>query len=90
MEENKNSPDNIPYIVYEGEMARSERHIKRLIFSLIISILLLAVSNGIWLYAWMQYDYTSDSIAVDSRDGGNANYIGTSGSIYNGEGNSQE
>lgn len=90
MENKSPSSDMIPYIVYEAEMTRNERHIKRLIFALIMSVLLLAASNGMWLYAWMQYDYTSDTIAVDSRDGGNANYIGADGDIYNGEGNSQK
>lgn len=78
---------NVPYIVFEGEQARNERHVKRLTIALIISIILIFVSNAIWLYAWMQYDYTSTETIVeqDSSDGGDANYIGNDGSIINGE-----
>jgi hypothetical protein len=41
----------------------------------------------------MQYDYTSETyeeVIVDAKDGGNANYIGQDGDIYNGENNGQE
>lgn len=80
---------NIPYIVYESEQARSERHIKRLIMALVISIMLIFVSNALWLYAWMQYDYvgeevTTHTVDVDAKDG-TANYIGNNGDIVNGE-----
>lgn len=86
--ENK-STANVPYIVYEGEQARNERHIKRLIIALIISIALIFVSNAAWLFAWCQYDYSSQSeetvISLDSTDGGNANYVGNDGDIINDE-----
>ena len=63
------------------------RTIGRLIAIVIVCICLLFVSNAAWLYAWMQYDYTSDEVIVDvnSDDGGNANYIGNDGDIVNGE-----
>ena len=35
----------VPYIVYEGEQARNERLIKRLIVLLMITILLFFISN---------------------------------------------
>mgnify|MGYP007069965465 CR=1 FL=1 len=73
----------VPYIVYEGAMARFERHHRRLVIALIISIALVFISNAIWLYAWTQYDYTSEDVTVDSTDG-IANYIGGSGGIVNG------
>ena len=69
-------------------MARNERTIKKLIIALILTILLMFASNGIWLYAWMQYDYsgTYEEIIVeqDAQDGGDTNYIGNDGEIYNG------
>ena len=45
-----------------------------------------------WLWGWLQYDYTSvtEEIIVDAEDNGNANYIGQDGNIYNGEDNSKE
>lgn len=91
------NPANVPYIVYESAMARSERHTRRLIVALVIAIVLIAASNMVWLWAWMQYDYTSDmstttttTVDLDSAGGGNANYIGESGDIINGESPSSE
>ena len=73
----------VPYIVYQGTMARFERTIKRLIIVIVISILFLFASNALWIYEWNQYDYSD--VTVDSQDGGNANYIGANGYINNGE-----
>jgi hypothetical protein len=82
--------NNVPYIVYEGEQARNERHIKRLVIALVLAIMLIFASNLIWLYAWMQYDYSSEEIThtidVDAKDG-IANYIGNDGDIVNGADN---
>ena len=74
-------PEAVPYIVYEMEQARSERHIKRLWIILIVAIALIFVSNAVWLYAWMQYDYESYEVTADGNS--NANYIGQDGNIYN-------
>jgi flagellar biogenesis protein FliO len=52
----------VPYIVHESAQARQERHIKRLIFALILSIAFAFASNAIWLLAWMQYDYKSQEV----------------------------
>jgi len=77
----------VPYIVYDEEQARNERNVKRLVIALIISICLIFASNLVWLYAWMQYDYTSEEIThtvdVDAKEG-IANYIGNNGDIVNG------
>lgn len=78
----------VPYIVHEGTVARFERTIKRLIIVIIVTVVVLFASNMAWLYAWNLYDYSD--IVVDSQDGGNANYIGTSGIINNGKGSSQK
>lgn len=83
---------DVPYIVYEATQARNERTIKRLIIVVVIAMLLLFASNAIWLYAWMQYDYSSqESIDLSTDGGGDANYIGTKGNIFNyGENQSPE
>lgn len=88
MDENKIT---IPYIVYEGEQARSERMIRRLVTALIVAIVVIFASNLAWLYAWMQYDYyaVDEGITVDAQDG-IANYIGNDGSIVNGSDSGQE
>lgn len=88
MEDHK-TYEQIPYIVHESAMSRNERLIKRLIFALVFSIFLIFISNAIWLYAWMQYDYesnTTQTIDVNGKEG-NANYINGGGSIVNGEDN---
>lgn len=79
---------SVPYIVFEGTVARFERTVRRLIILIGITILLLFASNALWIYEWNQYDYSD--VTVDSQDGGNANYIGANGYINNGEGNSKK
>ena len=76
----------IPYIVHEGTMVRMERQIKRITVALIVTVILMFVSNALWLYAWTQYDYTSTSTQTVDIDGkqGNANYVENGGSIVNG------
>ena len=80
---------DVPYLVYEATQARNERAVKRLVTALIIAIALMFASNAIWIYAWLQYDYISEDITVDSQDGGNANYIGHDGDINNGTSESE-
>lgn len=79
---------DVPFIVHEGMMSRMERQMKRLFILLAILIAALVISNAAWLYAWMQYDYSSDTVTVDGTDGV-ANYIGNDGEIVNGEGGSK-
>lgn len=81
-----NDKIEIPYIVHEAEMTRSERHIKRLWIALIIAILIICASNIAWLIYISQYDFESYDLSTEG--GGNANYIGQDGDIYNGEGKS--
>lgn len=78
----------VPYVVYEGTMARFERTIKRLIIVIIIVIVALFASNAMWIYEWNQYDYSD--VTIGSDGGGNANYIGESGRITNGENKSTQ
>lgn len=75
-------PENVPYIVYESSMARAERHSRRLIIALVISIVFVALSNFAWLWAWMQYDYTSEETSYDySQDGQGVNIIGDNNGV---------
>lgn len=73
----------VPYVVYEGEMARQERMVKRLFTALIVSVLIFFASNACWIWLWNQYDYVDDAVDIQNEDG-NANYIGNDGDIYNG------
>lgn len=79
------SEDNkVPYIVYESSEARHERNEKRLIIALVISIVMMFVSNGLWLWHESQYEYADETVELNA-DSGNANYIGNNGDITNGE-----
>ena len=78
--------EKVPYIVFEGEMARHERTIKRLVTLLILTIALLFISNVAWLWFFNQFDVSGETVSVDSRDAGIANYIGEDGTINNGRG----
>ena len=79
---------SISYIAHESAMARAERHIKRLWIALIVAIVLIFISNIAWLAYINQYDFESYEISTDG--GGNANYIGNDGDIYNGKSDSQK
>lgn len=66
---------NIPYFIHEGMMARMERTIRRLWILCIILILLLAGTNGAWIWYESQFEdivTTEVSQDVNSDDGGNA------------------
>lgn len=77
--------------IYEATQARSERTIKRLILALIIATALIFASNLAWIYAWGQYDYSSEETQIDVKaDKGNANFIGNDGDIINGSNNSDK
>lgn len=82
--------NEIPYIAFEAEMARHERTIKRLLVALVVAVALLFASNIAWLWFFNQFDFQSDMVTVDSKDAGNASYIGSNGVIDNGRSGSQD
>ena len=51
--------------------------------ALLITILLMVGTNMAWLYVWNQYDFTSESITMETDDTANANLLG-SGANANG------
>ena len=73
-------PENVPYIVHEAEIARQERHIKRLWTVLIVSVIVnVAIVAGFLIYL-NQYDFQSYE-----QDGSGVNIIGNlNGVDYNG------
>ncbi len=79
------TPESVSYFIYEGDMARSERHIKRLWIALICSMIVSLLIVGGFLWYLNQYEYVSnDTVTVDGADGV-ANYFGKDGNIYYGE-----
>lgn len=83
-------PERIPYIAFESELARNERTIRRLIISLVLSVVLIFASNAVWLLVWCQYDYsgeeTTTTTTVD-QDGKGTNVYGDSNEINGAENN---
>ena len=82
---NNERPKDIPYIAFEGEMARMERIIKRLWVVLIVTIILLVGSNAAWLYYEAQFtdeewSVTQDVVQTTDRGGINS-FVGGN---YNG------
>ena len=73
-----NDKTYIPYIVYDEEMARQERHIKRLLIILGIMLFLFFASNMAWLYVWNQYDYIDETETTikATQDGEGVNIVG--------------
>lgn len=81
----QNAPESVPYIAHESSMARMERQIKRLWIAVIVAVCLLFSSNAAWLYAWMQYDYSSETEEyIYQQDGEGTNIIGDSNEVNNG------
>ena len=58
------------------------RREKRFMALIVLLVLLLVGSNVSWLYAWMQYDYSSEEI-VYQQDGEGTNIIGDSNEVDN-------
>ena len=79
----------IPYIAYEIAEAKNERLIKRLIIALVITIILMFITNIFWIYEFCNYDYLTEETTVDA-DCGTANYIGQDGDIVYGTNNSEK
>lgn len=79
----------IPYIAYEIAEAKNERLIRRLIIALIITIILMFITNIFWIYEFCSYDYLTEETTVDA-DCGTANYIGQDGDIVYGTNNSEK
>lgn len=70
---------------FERMQAKDERNDRWRNITILVLIILLVVTNAMWLVAWNQYDYVDDySFDMKADDGSNANYIGNNGDIYNG------
>lgn len=64
----------------------ADNHNLRFFIIIIILIVFLVGLSVYHEYQWSQYD----KVVVDSKDGGNANYIGRDGDVHNGESSSDE
>lgn len=86
-----NNNDNIVMsrIAFERMQAKDERNDKWRNIIIVLLIVLLVVSNGLWLWYESQYEYVIDDYTeVDSGEG-DINYIGHNGDINNGTNSTQ-
>lgn len=68
---------DIPYIVFESEMARLERIIKKQFVLIIVAVVFLVGTNACWLWYESQFEEVTTTTQevtqdVDSGDGGDA------------------
>lgn len=88
MDEHNKDLVSIPYFVHESDIDRVSQSNKRLTIALVITIMLMFVSNTIWLYEWMQYDYlyeTEESVTtMYEQDGSGVNVMGNHNEVNNG------
>ena len=80
----------IPFDVHGSAMVRAERHIKSLIWIIVLLIVLLVGTNAGWLIYNSQFEVVEEAtetiITQDNAEGYN-NYIRNDGDIVNGEAN---
>lgn len=78
----------VPYIVYESEMARLERIIKKQFILIIVSLIFLVGTNLCWI--WYENQFVNEVTVTQENSDGYNNYVDGNGSINNGETNSKE
>ena len=68
---------DVPYIVHEAELARAERTAKRLWITILLLIVLLVGTNGLWIWYESQFQYyqTTQEVTQESNHGDNS-FIG--------------
>lgn len=88
----ENNNDNIimSRLAFERMQSKDERNDRWRNIIIVFLIVLLVITNAMWLWAWNQYDYIDDYTSVEADDGSNANYIGHNGDINNGSSNSTQ
>ena len=79
----------IPFAAHESAMGRAERHIKSLVWVIVLLIVLLVGTNAGWLIYNSQFETveettTETTVTQDNASGYN-NYIGNDGDIVNGK-----
>lgn len=77
-------------IAFERMQAKDERNDRWRNIIIVLLIILLVATNGMWLWAWNQYDYTEENTTVRADGDSNANYIGRDGTISNGGDNNRK
>lgn len=77
---------NVPYVVHESAMARSERNSKRMWIVILVLILALIGTNLAWIIYNSQFEAVEESTVVEQENSnGDNNYIGNDGDITYGK-----
>lgn len=72
---------DVPFIVYESEMARLERIIKKQFILILVTIAFLVGTNACWIWYESQWEdvtttTTEQEVTQDANGGGNNTFIG--------------
>ena len=76
--------ETVPRIVFDITTARLFNLLKWALIIIAVMGIMIGGLGGYVIYDRLGYDV--EEITLDSQDGGNANYIGASGNINNGDG----
>ena len=71
----------IPYYAHEGIVARMERTNRRLCILCIVLIVLLAATNGAWI--WHENQFIDEVTVTQENGDGYNNYVDGNGTINN-------
>lgn len=72
---------DVPYIVFETEMARLERIIKRQFVLIILGLVLLIGTNACWM--WYENQFIDEVTVTQENGDGYNNYVDGDGTITN-------
>lgn len=74
----------IPYIVFESEMARLERIIKKQFVLIVVAVVFLVGTNACWI--WYENQFIDEVTVTQDVDSGDGDAIVNDGVHINGEG----
>ena len=72
---------DVPYIVFESEMARLERIIKKQFVLIVVAVVFLVGTNACWL--WYENQFIDEVTVTQENDDGYNNYVDGDGTITN-------
>ncbi len=80
----------VSYYTHENLRAQMVDANTKWFILVLVLVVLFVGSNAFWIIRETQFATETTEIEVKTEDGGNANYIGNDGDIYNGEHQSKE
>lgn len=72
---------DVPYIVYESEMARLERIIRRQFVLIVVALVFLVGTNACWI--WYENQFIDEVTVTQENGDGYNNYVDGDGTITN-------